>query len=59
MRYTHDGIRDDSRRTWNDALASGDRKRIQQARLEIMGLLYERIMNRDPNYEVAGWTDTA
>jgi hypothetical protein len=45
-------------REWNDALASGDREWIAEARERILMGVHARIMDDDPNYHQAGYTPT-
>lgn len=40
---------------WNEALASGGEARIEETRNALLAATNQRIMDDDPNYEVAGW----
>lgn len=52
-----DTDRDHEREAWNDALASGDEKRITDTQDAVLDRIHRRIMNDDPNYARAGWKD--
>lgn len=51
-----DYARDEERRRWNEALASGDEDRIAEAGRTLLDDVHARIMGDDENYTEAGWT---
>jgi hypothetical protein len=57
MTFPGDEARDAEREAWNAALASGDSERIEQTKHDVLDSIFRRMMNDDPNYRQAGWTD--